>query len=153
MVSALWRNSLFFFLCLVSSNTHGMFQVQGTLTLRRMYIVVLFHDMPWHHLDDDLPRHLTQHTTEPSTHLHGIRWNLNPILDPNPNLGVTMTFRRVAMECRVGCRGGCHRTTRGMPRHPPRRAMKSYGTPWDAVGMPSYGMGVTMAMQRKLQME
>ena len=62
-----------------------------------------------------------------------------------------MTLRGVTMESRGGCRGGCHGTTRGMPRHPPRRAMKSYPTPWDAVGMPWYAMGGTMAMPRRIQ--
>ena len=63
-----------------------------------------------------------------------------------------MTFRGVPMECRGGCRGDCHGTIRGMPQHPSRRAMKSYATPWDAVGMPWYAMGVTMAMPRKPQL-
>ena len=31
-------------------------------------------DMPWHNLQQNLPRH----TTEPSTDLHGIPWNPNP---------------------------------------------------------------------------
>ena len=53
--------------------------------------------------------------------------------------------------CCGGCRGGCHGTTRGMFRHPRRRAMKSYATPWDAVEMPWYAIGVTMAMPRKIQ--
>ena len=62
-----------------------------------------------------------------------------------------MTFRGVTMECHGGCRGGCHYTTRGMPQHPPRRAMKYYATPWDAVGMSWYATGCTMAMPRKIQ--
>ena len=63
-----------------------------------------------------------------------------------------MAFRGVTMECRGGCRWGCHGTTRGMPRHPPQRAMKSYATPWDAVGMPWYAVGVDMALPRKIQL-
>ena len=59
---------------------------------------------------------------------------------------VAMTCREVAMECRGGCRGGYHDTTHGMPWHPPRRAMGSYATPWDAVGLPWYAMGGAMAM-------
>ena len=37
--------------------------------------------LPWHHLRQNLPRHLPRHTTEPSTDLHGMPWN------PNPNAG------------------------------------------------------------------
>ena len=43
--------------------------------------------MPWHHLRQNLPRHLSRHTTKPSTDLHGIPWNPNPNPNPNPNLG------------------------------------------------------------------
>ena len=62
-----------------------------------------------------------------------------------------MTFRGVTTECRGDCRGGCDGITRGMPQHPPRRAMKYYATPRDAVGVPWYAMGGTMAMPRKIQ--
>ena len=33
--------------------------------------------MPWHHLRQNLPRHLPRHATEPSTDLHGIPWSPN----------------------------------------------------------------------------
>ena len=33
--------------------------------------------------------------------------------------------------------------------YPPRRAIKTYAMPWDAVGMPWYAMGGTMAMPRQ----
>ena len=64
--------------------------------------------------------------------IHGIPWTLTLTLTP-----VAMTFRGVTMWSRGGCRGGFDGTTRGMPRHPPWRAMKSYlGMPWGCHGMP-----------------
>ena len=116
--------------------------------------------MPWYHLQQKLPQYHPRHIIEPPTNLHGTPWNPTPKPNPNPNLGganigvpwglpyhfVGLRWSTVAVAAGVAMvpPGACHDT-------PLRRAMKSYATRWDAVGMPWYAMGVTMAMPCKIQ--
>ena len=87
----------------------------------------------YHRISHGPPRDTMEPSPKPQTHPwcrgHRSSW---PFWGA---LGVAMTCRWVTTECRVGCRGDCLRATHGMPRHPPRRAMKSYATPWDGVRM------------------
>ena len=99
--------------------------------------------LPWHHCGKtlhDMPRSLPQ----TSTAYHGTL-TLTPTIGA---VGVAITCRRVTMEGHGGCRGGWHGTTHVMPPHPPRRAMESYASSWDALGMSWYAMCGTMATPR-----
>ena len=107
--------------------------------------------MPWNHLRQNLPRHLPPHTIEPSTDLLGIpsKPGPKPKPHPHPNPNPNPTLGAVNIGARGGChdipwgyhgvpyrlRGGCHVTTRGMPRHPSRRAINCFASQWDIVGM------------------
>ena len=102
--------------------------------------------MPSHHLLQTIPRHLPRHTTEPSTGLHGIQSNLNS--NPNPNLGAV----DIGVPCVVVAAGvvmvppmACHGTPHG--------TMESYATISDAMGMPWFAMGGTMAIPQRSQIE
>ena len=77
-------------------------------------------------------------------------WDQGPPSFRNKIAKMCYLYRRTGLACRGECcggrRGGCHGITCGMPSQPPRRAMESYAMRWDAVGMPWYAMGGTMAM-------
>ena len=95
----------------------------------------------FHGIFHGIPRNLLQ----TSTAYHGtLSLSLTPTLTlhlrakPKPRclghwgvVGVGVICRAVAMECRAGCFGGCHSTSRGMRGAP-------HSVPWNP--MPRHGM-------------